>query len=75
MEFTAPALNFGKSFLLALAASLPIVSPPASAPHGLRLARRIGVNVTPIRGMAMRVDSACRTSSARRFPSCAWRAG
>jgi multiple antibiotic resistance protein len=56
MDIPALALAFGKSFLLALAAVLPILNPPASAPvfvnltRGLDgatragLARRIGLN-------------------------------
>ena len=57
MEFSALAAAFGKSFLFALAAVLPILNPPATAPvfvnftRGMdkrmrnALARRIGVNV------------------------------
>lgn len=57
MELPVLALAFGKSFLFALAAVLPIVNPPASAPvfvnltQGLdrstrkMLARRVGINV------------------------------
>ena len=69
MEITTLALSFGKSFLLALAAILPIVNPPASAPvfvnvsrefgPALRpmLARRIGLNVALMLGAAMLVGT------------------
>ena len=69
MEITHLALSFGKSFLLALAAILPIVNPPASAPvfvnvsrefgPALRpmLARRVGLNVALMLGVAMLVGT------------------
>ena len=69
MEFSALALAFGKSLLLAIAAVLPILNPPASAPvfvsltHELdsrthrALARRIGKNVALMLIVAMLIGT------------------
>ena len=70
MELPTLALAFGKSLLLALAAVLPILNPPASAPvfvnltRGLdgrvrrALARRIGLNVILMLSGAMVIGTA-----------------
>lgn len=69
MEFSVLALAFGKSLLLAIAAVLPILNPPASAPvfvsltHELdsrthkALARRIGKNVALMLIVAMLIGT------------------
>ncbi|MBS0318385.1 MAG: MarC family protein [Proteobacteria bacterium] len=69
MEFSVLALAFGKSLLLAIAAVLPILNPPASAPvfvsltHELdgkthkALARRIGKNVALMLAAAMLIGT------------------
>ena len=69
MDISALALAFGKSFLLALAAVLPILNPPASAPvfvnltrgldRGVRasLAQRIGLNAALMLAGAMLVGT------------------
>lgn len=45
MDISALALAFSKSFLLALAAVLPILNPPASAPVFVNLTRGLGGEV------------------------------
>ena len=69
MDLSALALAFSKSFLLALAAVLPILNPPASAPvfvnltrgldRGVRasLAQRIGLNAALMLAGAMLVGT------------------
>lgn len=69
MEFTALALAFGKSLLLALAGVLPILNPPASAPVFVNLtneldtptrnalATRIGRNVALMLAGAMLIGT------------------
>lgn len=69
MEIPALALAFGKSFLFALAAVLPIVNPPASAPVFVNLtreldsptrsmlARRVGINVALVLTVAMLIGT------------------
>ena len=69
MDMASLAASFGKAFLFALAAVLPILNPPASAPvfvdltRGLdgatrvALARRIGLNVVLMLGGAMLIGS------------------
>ena len=49
MDLSALALAFSKSFLLALAAVLPILNPPASAPVFVNLTRGLdrGVRASP----------------------------
>ena len=69
MDIPSLALAFGKSFLLALAAVLPILNPPASAPIFVNLTRGLDVGTrialaTGTRAMRRQCSASPRTSRA-----------